>query len=251
MSKFTIEAIVLKSTNHKDYDKFYTVLSKDQGLLSLYGRGVRRINSKRAGSLDTLNHITAKVSKNGDFLTVDEVQIIDSYKSIKQSLIYQSHAFYLLELSYRLLKEEPLTGVFNQLLTCLSKLSQSKSELQSSLIINTFEVYLMSALGYEISLATCVSCLKPFSIEWSSVKFSVSNGGFVCPSCSVNLQGIVIAQKTAEVLYSIGSNFKYRPKSITKESIYAADDLLKLYVQTVLEDSFKSIRVFKRIREVF
>lgn len=250
MHRFNLEALVLKSYNLKDYDKIYTVLAKEEGLVTLYARGVRRIKSKRSGSLDTLNHIKAKVSKSGEFLYVDEVSVINSFAPIKNSLIFQSHAFYLLELAYRLLKEEPLAGVFNQLIICLTKISQSKSDLQSYLTVNTFEVYLMGALGYEINLAGCVNCAKPFSIDWAVFRFSITNGGLLCPECSHSLQGIQIEQKTAEVLYSIGSNFKYRPPRLTKEHIYAADDLLKHYVKSVLEDSFKSARVFKRIREV-
>lgn len=250
MNNFNLEALVLKSTNRKDYDKVYTVLAKEEGLVTLYARGVRRIKSKRSGSLDTLNHIKAKVSKHGEFLSIDEVTVLNSFAPIKNSLLFQSHAFYLLELAYRLLKEEPLSGVFNQLILCLTKLSQSKSDLQSYLIVNTFEVYLMGALGYEINLAECVNCAQPFSVDWASFSFSISNGGLLCPKCSTTLQGVRIDQKTAEVLYSIGSNFKYKPTQLTKEHIYTADDLLKHYVKSILEDSFKSARVFKRIREV-
>lgn len=250
MNKFNLEALVLKSYNLKDYDKVYTVLAKEEGLVTLYARGVRRIKSKRSGSLDTLNHIKVKVSKNGEYLSVEEVSVINSFAPIKNSLLFQSHAFYLLELAFRLLKEEPLVGVFNQLILCLTKISQSKSDLQSLLIVNTFEVYLMSALGYQINLSECVHCGKPFSIDWSSFRFSIMNGGLLCPDCSTIFQGIQIEQKTAEVLYSIGSNFKYRPTRLTKEQVYGADDLLKHYVKSILEDSFKSARVFKRIREV-
>ena len=250
MNKYNIEAIVLKSTNRKDYDKVYTILTREEGLISVYARGVRRISSKRAGSLDTLNHIKAKITKNNDFSYIDEVSVVNSFPSIKQSLAYQSHAFYLLELVYRLTNEEAVHGVFEELIKSLHKISQSKSELESFLIINTFEVFLMRALGYELSLSACTNCNKEYSVEWETVNFSISSGGFVCPKCSLLIQGRRIDQKTSEVLYSIGSNFKYKPVHLTKEHIYQADDLLKHYVKSVLEDNFKSQRVFKRIREV-
>ena len=71
--------------------------------MTLYAEGVRRIKSKRSSSLDTLNHIKAKVSKSGEFLYVDEVSVINSFAPDKEFWIFQSHAFYLLELAYRLL----------------------------------------------------------------------------------------------------------------------------------------------------
>ena len=256
MKNYNLEAIVLKSTNYKDSDKLYTVLSKDQGVVTLYARGVRKISSKRAGNLDTLNHINAKVSQqDSGWKNVSEVSVLNSFKPIKSSLLVQSHAFYLLELAYRLIKDdESATELFDALLTSLKRLASTKggvkAGLSSYLVINTFEVYLMRTLGYEMSLDKCVNCGREFGESWEHFKFSVNQGGFVCPACFTALSGTIITFPTAEVLYSIGSNFTYKPKKITQENIYASDDLLKLYIKTVLEDSFASARVFKKIREV-
>lgn len=252
MKRYTLEALVLKNVGYKDSDKLYTLLTREQGLISVQAKGVRKITSKRAGNLDTLNHIKVKVSEQvSGWKLVDEVALIDSFKDIKSSLLAQSHAFYLLELAYRLVKDEnSLEQLFDRMILALHKISQSKSELESFLVINSFEVFLLRFLGYQVELSKCVNCNRTFTSDWSNCKLSFTHGGFVCDKCFGVVQGVLVQIKTAEILHSINSNFVYKPLGLSKEHIYAADDILKLYVKNVLEDGFKTERVFKSIKEL-
>lgn len=252
MKRYNVEALVLKNINYRDSDKIYTLLSKEQGLISVHAKGVRKVGSRRAGSLDTLNHVKLKLSEQpSGWKTVTEVSLIDSFKPIKNSLIAQSHAFYLLELAYRLVHEEgALVLLFERMLHALQKLSKSKSELESYLVINSFEVFLLKFLGYEVELNACVHCNQKFSLNWNACKLSLTHGGFVCDKCFGLIQGVLVDLKTAEVLHSINGNFEYKPVGLLKEHIYASDDILKLYIKNILEDGFKTQRVFKHIKDL-
>jgi DNA repair protein RecO (recombination protein O) len=252
VKKYIVEAIVLKNSNFKDADKLFTLLSKESGLISVQAKGVRKITSKRAGNLDTLNHVKAKISEQpSGWKLVDEVVLIESFRPIKDSLLAQSYAFYLLELAYRLIKDEGSMGqLFDRMVLALHKISSSKSELESFLIINSFEVFLLRFLGYQVELTSCVQCDREFNSDWSGCKLSFTQGGFVCDRCFGLVQGVLVEMKTAEVLHSINSNFVYKPMGLTREHVYAADDILKLYVKNVLEDGFKTERVFKSIKEL-
>ena len=63
MKKYNTKAIVLKSVKYKDADKIFTLFTKEYGKISAIGRGVRKINSRRSGNLDTLNYVSVGIRK--------------------------------------------------------------------------------------------------------------------------------------------------------------------------------------------
>ena len=62
MNSKNFDALVIKSINFKDSDKIYTLLVKGLGKVSAKAKGVRKINSKRLSTLDTLNFIKVRLS---------------------------------------------------------------------------------------------------------------------------------------------------------------------------------------------
>lgn len=87
MKKVSTIGVVLKSFNHKDSDKIYTIFSKDLGKISVWAKGVRKISSRRAGNLDTLNLVKVGLSE-GDFgkRYVQEAVLVNSFSKIKRNL---------------------------------------------------------------------------------------------------------------------------------------------------------------------
>lgn len=99
MKKYNTEAIVLKSINYKDKDKIYTLFTEEYGKISAMGRGVRKISSRRGGNLDSLNHISIKITeRDNGFKDIDEVVTINSFKNIKSDYALSLKAYYLAEL---------------------------------------------------------------------------------------------------------------------------------------------------------
>ena len=80
MKKVNTVAVVLKSINYRDSDKIYTLLSKDLGKIPAIARGVRKISSRRAGNLDTLNLVKVGLSEGlGGMRQIDEVSGLNSF----------------------------------------------------------------------------------------------------------------------------------------------------------------------------
>jgi DNA repair protein RecO (recombination protein O) len=149
MRNYNIKGIVLKSTNYKDADKIYSVLTRELGKISVLGKGVRKISSRRGGNMDTINLISAKLSENRKgFKRLEEVKTIDSFKEIKESYELSCAAYYMAELIYRSLEEEEESEkIFNLLVKCLKVLTNPT--IRPGLITNHFELGLLGALGYE------------------------------------------------------------------------------------------------------
>ena len=146
------EAIVLKRINVGDKDRVYTFLTPDRGRVSAIAKGVRKITSKRSGNLDTLNHVVVSFSESAaGHKAVAEVKLINSFKNVKSSLDRSQVGYYFAELVNKSVNEDSeVPEVFELLRQYLGLLDNEDSNIR--FIMNKFEVLLMKALGYEISL---------------------------------------------------------------------------------------------------
>lgn len=248
MSRYNVNAVVLKNFNYKDSDKIYTLLTDNKGKITANARGVRKISSRRAGSLDTLNYVTAGISENqAGYKTLTEVKLIESYENLKISLDKAKLAYYIIELVHRFIHEDQeQVKIFNLLLKTLRKLNSASSLINASIIVNSFELRFMSLLGYELTLDQCAVSGEKFSLEWSGYRFNLSQGGLT--SSAHDMLGRPISKETAYVLNYINAHNKGlvdKPSiKFTKDDVDKADDLIKHYIKEMLEDSFRTTRVF-------
>jgi DNA repair protein RecO (recombination protein O) len=156
MNTFTAEAFVLKNTNFKDYDKIYTLLSKDHSLFSLLAKGVRKSGSRRSASLDTLNLVSVSVRKSdsSDLNYLGEVKILNTFASIKLNLEKSKRAFTLAELALKSATPgQDTRQVFEVLKQGLTKLNDCADTL-SEMNVATLktELKILEVLGYGLNL---------------------------------------------------------------------------------------------------
>lgn len=149
MNSYNIKGLVLKSTNYKDTDKIYSLLCYKLGKINVLGKGVRKISSRRAGNLDTLNIIEGRINEGrGGIKIIEEAKAIDTFKSIKKEYRLVTNAYYLVELVYRNIEDENETDeVLDALIKCLKILS--KGVTYPSIAVNYFELLFFKYLGYE------------------------------------------------------------------------------------------------------
>jgi DNA repair protein RecO (recombination protein O) len=183
VKKYTTTAIVLKNISYGDANKIYTLLTKDSGKISAAARGVRKITSKRAGSLDSISLVRVELSEDAKgYKSVLEVKCLNSFSNIKADLMCSLGVIYLAELIDKFLendhKNEEIFALFYHTLGLLNK-----ADWDRDLIIAFFEVYFCKAMGFEMTLAHCSLCHKPFDLTWPKVYFSEALAGFVCDSC--------------------------------------------------------------------
>jgi DNA repair protein RecO (recombination protein O) len=150
MRSFTTEGIVLKKREYKDSDKFVTIFTKDYGKISIVARGIRKITSRRAGSLDTLNKVKISFTQNSkDYKNLSEIEVIDSHINIKNSSLKQGNAFYYIELIDKSLEEDDKNTQLYKLLVRSLKLLE-KQYIDEQVLRLYFEVNLLKNLGYQI-----------------------------------------------------------------------------------------------------
>src|SRR3989344_6063863 len=98
MKSTVTEALVLKTRNYKEADKILTIFSRREGKMSVLAKGLRKIKSKRAGSLDVLNLVKMGIVDSKAIPVVTETALLDSFKAVKRNLDNLKLGYVIVEL---------------------------------------------------------------------------------------------------------------------------------------------------------
>jgi DNA repair protein RecO (recombination protein O) len=148
MHSYTDVGLVIKRHNFGEADKLVTIYSKDHGKVTLKARGVRKLNSKRAGSIDLFNYIKFHVvSGRGEIDTLTEVENISDFSAWKMHLGRVNIAYQLCELVDKLTPDrEPHPEIFEFLVKDLFEIGNLKIDWK--LRIENWKLKILSELGY-------------------------------------------------------------------------------------------------------
>ncbi len=176
--------IVLKSQNHQEADRTYTVYTEKYGKIKVLVKGARKINSKLAGHLEPFNLIDLTVVKGRAWDKIINVSTVESFSHLKRNFRKIIYGSYILEIVDNLIKEHHQDKeVFKLLKKTLNNLQIAKQSFCQ--IIDYFVLRLLCFLGYEPNLSFCVFCKKK-KVILSKNKFvfiSWKFGGLLCSQC--------------------------------------------------------------------
>jgi len=149
MPSYKTEAIILKRTNFGEADRIITVFSKQRGKLKILAKGVRRLTSRRAGSVELFNQATLFLHQGRTFDILTEAQALNTFALLRGDLELVGMAYYGCELVDRLTPEdqahEEVYELLIKLLEWLDTLPQPGLRKEALL---RFEKALLTRLGY-------------------------------------------------------------------------------------------------------
>ncbi|HHH14175.1 MAG TPA: DNA repair protein RecO [candidate division WWE3 bacterium] len=123
------KGIILNSYNYSDADKIFKIFTEELGIITVLGKGVRKINSKRGGLLDTLNFISFKAYQKKDFYYLTELKTLNNFKKIKSNLALSSWSFFILEVTSLLVPEHQKSPyIFSKLKDTLLSLEKKPNK---------------------------------------------------------------------------------------------------------------------------
>ncbi len=147
MRTFKTEGIILKRTNYGEADRILTLYTKNYGKIKAIAKGIRKINSRKAGSLELFNHAVVFLTKGKNFDLITEAQAINLFKSWRKNLIKVGVAYYFCELVDKLTPEgQENQRVFEILRDFLGKINENSL----SFLVRSFEEKLLNELGFGI-----------------------------------------------------------------------------------------------------
>jgi DNA repair protein RecO (recombination protein O) len=221
---------VLKSTNYRDADKIFTLYSDKDGKISAIARGVRKLSSKRSGSLDRLNLVKLSYYQSpSGHKTITEVSNISSFRAIKKSPELINTSYRLIELLLKKVEEDsPDEDLFTLIERSFSMLNDG--EVSAKAVYAHFLLNFMDILGYKLSLESCVSCKRPLSKDWGTSGFNYDLGGLVCSECKSFEQ---ILDLKAAALMSKAKNMNRRDHRFYKNGSKYLNQLVAVLQQYV------------------
>ncbi len=182
MAIYKTKGIVLKSHKLGESDKIITILSGNKGKIRAVAKGLRKTISRFGGRLEPFTYVNLVLYEGRNLDTINQVDIIESFKEIRDDLDKVVYGSAVLDLADKLAMEnERESTLFNLLYKALKALSSSKNSEWLTLL--TFSLKAMAASGYAPGLFYCLSCQTHIK-SGASVFFSYEWGGVLCEKCA-------------------------------------------------------------------
>ncbi|MGE5508122.1 MAG: DNA repair protein RecO [Chitinophagales bacterium] len=183
MALYTTDAIVLRARPLGEADVLLTLLTQEEGKVSVVARGARRGRSRLLSATQPFTESRVMVWRGRGLDNLSQSEPLNAFRGLQQDLGRLAGASYAAELLDHFVGErEPnpdLYALFHEVLTYLSRAEGPAALVKG---VNVFELRLMRILGYEPEVGRCAACGAELGAQ---VRFSLGLGGALCPLCFV------------------------------------------------------------------
>ncbi|HSX57888.1 MAG TPA: DNA repair protein RecO [Candidatus Saccharimonadales bacterium] len=182
MRNFSTEGLVIKRKNFGEADSLVTIFTKNQGKITSIAKGVRKITSRRAPSLELFNQIKFFLYGNGKLPVLTEAASLQSFPNLKKDLDKLSLAYLILELLDQFLAEgQESQKLYLLLVEVLEEINETEDLEKAKLLSSCFQIKLLREVGYLPELYQCVRCGEKLSEEKNFLAPNL--GGLVDENC--------------------------------------------------------------------
>lgn len=249
MKHLKTRAIILKTENLAETDRYYYLFSPIFGKLKAKARGVRRSSSKLGGHLQLLNLVDFHLVEGKICPVITSAETIANYPSLRHDFAKASLALYLAEIVDKAIPlEHPQPMLFSLLNQALYLLDRDLAPDLISLRY-AFTVQLFQQVGLWPSLTNCLRCHRPLPPQTNFV--NLHSGEVFCPDCQPDIPGHAQAL-SCDCLKAL--RYFSRQKITTAARLCLPvpetrrlDTLISSFVQNILETPINSLRLFKYI----
>lgn len=148
--KFTVKAVVIGRRDFKESDKMVDLMTEYQGKILGLAKGIRKINSRRLGSLELSNWVKALLYQGKTFAIITEVDNLDWDLDFRKDETKLGAMMYVCELTNHLVPEgQENNKVYYRLL-------KVREEIKNANLgkVVEFESDLLKILGYGVKSST-------------------------------------------------------------------------------------------------
>lgn len=198
---YRTEGFTFRKENRLEADRVFSVFTKDFGRIEVFGRTIRKINSKLRPNIEifSLSEIEFIQGKNKKTLT--NTLFLERFKNISEVPEKLEIAFNIAYILDNFIKgEEKDEKILELIVDTFEKLNNhTLSTKNYSLVYYYFLWNFIFVLGYGPELSKCAVCqqkLNPYGLY-----FSNREGGVICKNCFIlKKDGLKIKSDTVKVL---------------------------------------------------
>ncbi len=243
----TIQGLVLRVSNYSDTDAIITLLTKDQGKLTVKARGLRRKNSPLIASCQLLAFAEFTLFEHRGFYTINEANTIELFHTLRKDLTRFSLGTYFAQVAEVLSQEDlPNPELLSLLLNCLHALS--KLDLPEEQVKAVFELRSACLSGYMPDLTACECCenLTPDRLD-------ISRGMVSCSTCANTDESGIRMPLSEGILNAMRYITQCHPKrlfafSLNEEAYEDLSHITEAYLCAQLERGFSVLDFYKTLK---
>lgn len=244
---FKTEGVVLREADYNDTDRMLTVLTRDNGRMTLKARGVRSSRSPLKAACQLLTYSEFTILERRGYLTITEAVPKEMFLELRSDLERLSLASYFAQVAEVVSQEDsPNPQLLSLLLNCMYALG--KLQKPQSLVKAVFELRTACLAGYTPDLSGCAVCGNP-----TPDRFNVTHGILQCEGCRAEeLDGLRLPVDEA-MLMALHYIVACGPKQlfsfqIGEDSLEALSGLTETYLTTQLERGFFTLDFYKSLK---
>lgn len=243
----TIQGLVLRVTPYNDTDALLTVLSQDQGKLTVKARGLRRKNSPLTAPCQLLSYGEFVLFEYRGMYTINEAHTIELFSALRKDLQKLSLGTYFAQAAEVISQEDlPNPELLSLVLNCLYALS--KLDIPGEQVKAVFEMRLACLSGYTPDLHGCHMCgnTQPDRLD-------IAEGRLECATCRDTFSGGIRMPISPGALNAMRYICFCNPKRLFSFQV-GTDTLCDLahvtesYLTTQLERGFSALDFYKSLQ---
>lgn len=241
-----VKGLVTRVTTYNDTDALLTVLTADQGKITVKARGLRRKNCPLTSACQLLAYADFTLFEYRGMYTINEAQAIELFTGLRRDLLKLSLATYFAQVSDTISQEDLVNPqLLSLLLNCLYGLD--KLDLSLSVVKAVFELRCACIAGYTPDLRACYRCGCN-----NPDRFNISEGRLECVKCKDTDSQTIrmpITQGVLDAMRYIVSCADKRILSFQINDTTAAQlsDVTEAYLTRQLEQSFSTLDFYKSL----
>lgn len=241
----TTRGLVLRETKYKEADRMLTVLTEDEGKLSVRARGSLRARSKLAAATQLLVFSDMTLFGNRGKWTVNEAVPVELFSGLRSDIELLALGSYIAEVLEAVSDEDcPNPEVLQLGLNSLYALSSGLCPQER--VKATFELRLMCLTGYEPDLSACFCCGTE---RLEQAYFLPEQGELYCGDCRrpgcVEVDGAVLTAMRHIVGAEPKRIFSF---ALDAESMRRLGEVCEKYALRELDRPFASLDYYKKIK---
>lgn len=206
MRQLVTQAIVLSRTDYGEADRILTLLTPDQGKLSLLAKGVRRVKSKLAGGIELFSVSTITfIRGRGEVGTLVSARLERHYGHIVQDLDRTMLGYELIKDTHKTTEDEPEPAYFELLVKAFEALDDQT--ILPELIRFWFSAQLLQVAGHEPNLqldtlGRRLQADKTYDFSFEHMTFTPTDNGRFNAS-HIKFLRLAVARHSAKTLAQV------------------------------------------------
>lgn len=242
----TTTGIILREVDYKESDKILTVLTEQEGKLTVSARGCRKKGGRSAGT-QLLVYSDMTLSEYRGRWTLQEAAPRQLFDAVRGDVVALSLGAYFAEFT-ELIAQEGIAAPEVLSLLLNSLYAMDKLQKPGALVKPAFELKLMSLAGFEPLLDACTVCGR----EPEEPRLHLREGVLHCAQCRGEVGDGVSLPLDKDVLAAMRYILYGDPKrlfsfTLPPEKLGQLGDVCEAYVLAQLERGFGTLDFYKKM----